>query len=93
MLPVDLTYAELQDITYEEFYDLLWENVSENIVSTIYLDENDEYINSMTFDLYRLYQMNCGITIRVLGRILESSFFNMFRHKPRTENSLDNYYN
>jgi len=92
MLQADLTYSEFQEITYEEFYDILWENVSEKIVSTMYLDENDDYINSITFDLYRLYQMNCGITIRIVGRMLESSFFNLFRYKPKNENSIEKEY-
>jgi len=92
-MPVaDLTYSEFQEITYEEFYDLLWENVSENIVSTKYLDENDDYISNMTFDLYRLFQMNGTMSIRALGRILESFFFNFFRYKPKNENIIEKEY-
>jgi hypothetical protein len=34
----DYSYSDFQELTYEEFYDLLWEDVSEKIVSTLYLD-------------------------------------------------------
>jgi len=90
----DFTYEEFQELTYEEFYDLLWEDVSEKIVSTAYLDENEDFINSITFDMYRLFQMNYNITIRSLSRIIESFFFNLFRFDPMTENIIeirDNY--
>lgn len=90
----DFTYSEFQELTYEEFYDLLWEDVSEKIVSTAYLDENEDFISNLTFDLFRLYQMNPVLTIRVMSRMTESFFFNTFRFQPMTTNIIeiqDNY--
>jgi hypothetical protein len=82
----DFTYSDFQELTYEEFYDLIWEDISEKVVSTSYLDENDDYISNLTFDLYRLYQMNSPMTIRLIARMLESFFFNTFRFQPMTQN-------
>jgi|688.fasta_scaffold673988_2 hypothetical protein len=82
----DFTYSEFQELTYEEFYDVLWEDVSEKIVSTAYLDENEDFISNLTFDLYRLYQMHPALTIRVLSRIAEAFLFNIFRLQPMTRN-------
>lgn len=90
----DFTYQDFQELTYEEFYDLLWEDVSEKIVSTSYLDENEDFISNMSFDLYRIYQMNSVLTIRILSRMTESYFFNLFRFQPMTQNIKeiqDNY--
>ena len=82
----DFTYSDFQELTYEEFYDLLWEDVSEKVVSTSYLDENEDFISSLTFDFYRLYQMNPVLTIRILSRLTESFMFNVFRLQPMTRN-------
>ena len=82
----DFAYSEFQELTYEEFYDVLWEDVSEKIVSTSYLDENEDFISNLTFDFYRLYQMNPALTIRVLSRIVEAFLFNLFRLQPMTKN-------
>lgn len=82
----DLAYSDFQELTYEEFYDLLWEDVSEKIVSTAYLDEYDDYINNITFDMFRIYQMNSCLTIRLISRMVESFFFNKFRFKPSNSN-------
>lgn len=90
----DFTYQDFQELTYEEFYDLLWEDVSEKIVSTSYLDENEDFVSNMSFDLYRAYQMNSVLTIRTLSRITEAYFFNLFRFQPMTHNIKeiqDNY--
>lgn len=82
----DFTYSDFQELTYEEFYDLIWEDISEKVVSTSYLDANDDYISNLTFDLFRLYQMNSPMTIRIIARMLESFFFNTFRFQPMTRN-------
>ena len=94
MSTIDFSYQDFQELTYEEFYDLLWEDVSEKIVSTSYLDEFEDFVSNITFDMYRLYQMNSCLTIRLLSRMLESFFFNSFRFKPSTNNIKeiqDNY--
>ena len=82
----DYSYNEFQELTYEEFYDLIWEDVSEKIVSTSYLDEYEDFVSNLTFDMYRLYQMNNCLTIRLISRIIESFFFHNFRFQPATNN-------
>jgi hypothetical protein len=82
----DFSYSDFQELTYEEFYDLLWEDVSEKIVSTSYLDEFEDFTSNLTFDMYRLYQMNNCLTIRLISRMMESFFFHTFRFKPSTSN-------
>ena len=82
----DLAYSDFQELTYEEFYDLLWDDVSEKIVSTSYLDEYEDFTSNLTFDMFRLYQMNNCLTIRLLSRMVESFFFHNFRFKPASEN-------
>lgn len=86
MSVADFTYGDFQELTYEEFYDLIWEDVSEKIVSTSYLDENEDFISNLTFDLFRLYQMNPNLTVRILSRMAETFFFNTFRFQPMTHN-------
>ena len=90
----DFSYSDFQELTYEEFYDLLWEDVSEKIVSTSYLDEFEDFISNLTFDMFRLYQMNSCLTIRLIARMAESFFFHTFRFQPATHNIneiQDNY--
>ena len=82
----DYSYNEFQELTYEEFYDLVWEDVSEKIVSTSYLDEYEDFVSNLTFDMYRLYQMHNCLTIRLISRMVESFFFHTFRFQPSTNN-------
>ena len=82
----DFSYSDFQELSYEEFYDLLWEDVSEKIVSTSYLDKFEDFTNNLTFDMYRLYQMNSCLTIRLISRMVESFFFHTFRFQPGTQN-------
>lgn len=86
MSTTDLSYSDFQELTYEEFYDLLWEDISEKIVSTSYLDEYEDFISNLTFDMFRLYQMNPCLSIRLISRTIESFFFHNFRFKPSNSN-------
>ena len=51
------------------------------IVSSAYYAENEDFISALTFDSYRLFQMNDALTIRIISRQIESFFFNLFRYK------------
>ena len=82
----DLSYSDFQELTYEEFYDLVWDDVSEKIVSTSYLDEYEDFTSNLTFDMFRLYQMNPCLSIRLVARMVESFFFHTFRFKPSNSN-------
>jgi hypothetical protein len=82
---LDYSYKDFQlsqgDINLEEFVDLIWQdNVSEKVVSSAYYAENEDFILACTYDIYRLFQ-NSDITIRIIARMFESFFFNLFRYK------------
>lgn len=86
---LDYTYKDFQlskgDLNLEEFIDLIWnDNVSEKIVSNEYYNDNEDFILAFTYDCYRLFQ-NSNISIRIVSRMIESFFFNLFRY-----NSISN---
>lgn len=95
MSVIDKTNKDFQGkLDYEEFSDLLWEAVCEKTVSTTYLDQNQDFINSLTFDFYRMFLMDQSISIRVLARLVEYFFFNFFKFDPEKKNVIeiqDNY--
>lgn len=77
---LDYTYKDFQEISFEDFLDLIWNNhISEKIVSTEYYQQNFDYISSLTFDLFRQFQMTENLTVRTICRMIESFFFNTFR--------------
>lgn len=79
---LDYTFKDFDDINYEKFLDLIWTDyISEKIVSNAYYAENEEFITSLTFDFYRLFEMNGQLTVRTIKRFIESFFFNLFRFK------------
>lgn len=82
---LDYTYKDFQlsrgELHLEEFVDIIWnDNVSEKIVSSAYYAENEDFILAFTYDCYRLFQNNV-LTIRIIARMIESFFFNLFRYK------------
>lgn len=79
---LDYTFKELDNMSYEKFLDLIWNDyISEKIVSNAYYAENEEFITALTFDLYRLFEMDGQMTVRIVKRTIESFFFNLFRFK------------
>lgn len=94
-IPGYFTYTDFQSITYEEFYDILWEDfVSPQVISTAWLDENADFVDNITFDAFRNFEMDPSMSIRILARTVESIIFNMFKFKPGQENIIeieDNY--
>lgn len=68
------------EYTIDEFFDLLWEEVSDSIVPTLFLHKNQEFIDTITFDLYRIYSMTKGVTtIGQLARVVESIIGNYLK--------------
>lgn len=60
----------------EEFWGLIWsetDGISSSIVSDSYLaDENNrDYLNEVVYELYRLYEKDNSINIKVLSKSLE----------------------
>lgn len=67
---------------YEDFYLELWGNVSSQIVPEEFARYNSEFINAITFDMYRNYEMSGGmIDISVFRRNIVSIFFNLKNFK------------
>lgn len=83
---LDYRYKDFQEkrgeLHFEEFLDMVWNDyISEKIVSSAYYSENFDFISALTFDSYRLFQMDDKLTMRIIVRQLESFFFNLFRFK------------
>lgn len=95
MIPGSYTYRDFQEMTYEDFYDALWVDfISDKVISTAWMDENADFVDNITFDAYRNFEMDGTMTIRILARTIESIVFNMFKFKPKQENTVeieDNY--
>lgn len=74
---------------YEAFYEELWsEYISEKIVSTNYINRNQAFIDSITFDMFNL-SLKANLPVNIIGKMLESYFFNLFRFKAGNENIPD----
>ena len=73
---------EKQHLEYDDFYEILWGNISSKIVDENYLYKNEKFINSITFDFYRLYQMDDSLSMVVIRKMTESFFFNYFIFSP-----------
>lgn len=83
---LDWNYKDFKEkngeLTFEEFTDTIWnDNISEKIVSSAYYAENEDFILQLTYDSYRLFQMSDKLTMRIVCRMIESFFFNLFRYK------------
>lgn len=76
----------MEHITYEEFYDEIWGNISANLVSEDYLSLNTEFIDHVTFDMYRFWSMDSNLSIIAVRKLIESMLFSMFRFKPDLNN-------
>lgn len=71
-------------ISFENFIEEAWDYVSENVVSDDYWNNNQDFINQLTHDLYKQYRKGLvktedgfiveTLTPKVCGRILESFF-------------------
>lgn len=72
----------MEEKTIEEFYDLFWgEYVSRLVAPDTLLRDNQEFIDEITYDMYRLYSIS-KIDINILKRITESFIKNMRIYKP-----------
>lgn len=80
----------------ELFKEEFWDNVSEKVVSTKYLDENIDFTDSLTFDLYKLY-LNCQrenreVDLKIICKITEYFFSNLFKFSAGNKNIEDEYF-
>ncbi len=79
---INKTNNMTHDLEYSEFFVELWSGIDGRIVSEEYMARNDDFINSLTFDLYRLSLMTKNMDIAVVRRIVESTFSNLSRFRP-----------
>ena len=80
----------MEKVTFEEFREEIWDTyVSEKIVSTSYMNENEGFINELTFDTYRLYLQSTCMDMKVFGKLFEIFFFNLFKFKAGNVNLED----
>lgn len=81
-------------MNFHEFYDYIWEDdVLEIIVSTKYLEENEDFIKQYTLDVFRLYELSESKPA-VFKKQVEIMFSNLFAFHPKTSNIKeikDNY--
>lgn len=81
-------------ISYDDFVSEAWDYVSEKVVSDQYWENNFDFIQECTFDMYNFYSKKIknvttegsdnpvfveGITVKECGKILESMFSNIIR--------------
>ena len=73
-------------LNYDEFFQYIWDDSHlSKIVSVSYQSEYEDYIRSLTFDMYHLYK-NTNISERVMLKLFEIHFFNLFRFNPSNKN-------
>lgn len=70
---------------FEEFYNELWGKISSTIISEEFVLQNKEFVDTITFDLYRIYEMDGNISITLIRRILVSILFNTFTFKIKND--------
>lgn len=76
----------MNKMNFHEFFEYLWEDeVIEIIVSTAYLEENDDFIRHYTLDLYRFYEMS-NLPAKYFKKLVEITFTALFAFQPGTQN-------
>jgi len=71
-------------LNQEDFYIELWELVSFDIVSQRYLVEYEDFINSLSRDLYLQYLK--GVSMDVIVNLLQIFFYNLFNSHSSARN-------
>lgn len=73
-------------LNYDEFFQYIWDDSHlSKIVSVSYQSEYEDYIRNLTFDMYNIYK-NTNISERVMLKLFEIHFFNLFRFSPSNKN-------
>lgn len=80
---------EKQHLTYDDFYEHLWGGISSSVVSEDFIYKNAELIQMITFDLWRLYELEKSLKITTLRRVTESFCFAFLRFNSDATNYTD----
>jgi len=76
----------MNKLNFHEFHDYIWEDeVIEIIVSTSYLEENDDFIKNLTLDYFRIYELS-NFPPQYFKKLIEITFSNLFIYNPSTKN-------
>ncbi len=77
----------MEKFTYDQFYSHVWEDSAwlEKLVSTAYLEQNDDFIRNLTFDMFNIYDKD-GIGLQMAVKTFEIFFFNIFRFEADNKN-------
>lgn len=68
-----------------EFYDELWGGIHCSIIDEDFVLNNKTFIDTVTYDLYRLCEMDGNISINVVRRILVSLLHHIKIFKVKNE--------
>lgn len=74
--------SKKQYIEYDDFYDMLWGNIPARAVSPDFILENSDFINSITYDAYRIYDLDPNVTFKVVKKMTEYFIQNAFKFSP-----------
>ena len=55
---------------YNEFYEELWSKIPASIVSEEFVLNNKQFINSITFEAYRICDMDGNMSVNIMRKIL-----------------------
>lgn len=84
----------MNKLNFHEFYEYIWDDeILAIVVSTKYIDENEDFIRQLTLDVYRLYELS-DYPPSFCRKSVEIMFTNLFAFKPKTSNIReikDNY--
>jgi hypothetical protein len=77
----------MEKLNYDQFFAYIWEDSTwlAQLVSVAYLEENDDFIRALTFDMYNLYDKS-DIPLQLILKSFEIFFFNLFRFKGGNNN-------
>jgi len=76
----------MNKMNFHDFYEYIWEDeMLEIIVSTAYLERNDEFIKNLTLDYFRVYEMS-EFAPKYFKKLIEITFSNLFIFNPGTKN-------
>lgn len=68
-------------IGYDDFFDQIWGGISAKVVSPDFMIENREYVENLTYDIYRIYDLDNNVSFKTLRKMLEYFLQNSFKHK------------
>jgi hypothetical protein len=76
----------MNKLNFHDFYTYIWEDEGiEIVVSTAYLEKNDEFVKNLTLDFFRLYEMS-EFKPQYFKKLIEITFTNLFIYNPGTKN-------